>query len=138
AEGQARIERVESYQQTLLAAGLDIDPSLNLAGRPDRDITAALMRQVMTLPHPPTAAVCHNDNVAITAMHSLRAMGKVPGKDLCMVGIDGIPQGAETQPGLTTVQMHGSEIGRRAVQLILSRMENLSLPIETVTLRPEL
>ncbi|MDQ2064835.1 LacI family DNA-binding transcriptional regulator [Xinfangfangia sp. CPCC 101601] len=138
AEGQARRERLEGYHLALTEAAIPLETAVDFAGKPDRDTTAGLVARMMSREDPPTAAVCHNDNVAISAMHSLRAIGKEPGRDICIVGIDGIPQGAEVLPGLTTVQMHGAEIGRRAVQLILARMQNPGQPIETVTLHPEL
>lgn len=138
AEGQTRIERVEGYCEALREAGIEPDPDLILAGKPDRAVSAALMQDLLGMRERATAALCHNDNVAISAMHTLRGQGLVPGRDFAIVGIDGIQQGNESQPALTSVQMHGAEIGKRAVQLVLARMQNGDQPTETVTLRPEL
>ena len=137
-EGQARAERVEGYCDGLREAGIEPDPGLVLAGKSDRPTTAVLMQRLLEMPERPTAALCHNDNIAITSMHILRDNGLVPGRDFAVVGIDGIQQGQETVPGLTSVQMYGSEIGRRAAQLVLARMQGSDQPTESVTLRPEL
>lgn len=137
-EGQARMERVEGYCEALREAGIEPDPELNLAGPADRAASAALVLRLLAMPERATAALCHNDNVAISAMHTLRGQGLTPGRDFAIVGIDGIREGQESLPGLTSVQMFGAEIGRRSVQLLLARMQGGDMPTEAVTLRPEL
>ena len=66
----------------------------------------------------PTALITHSDLIAMIAMDWLAARGlSVPG-DVSIIGFDGVPEAALTQPPLTTIAQPIAEIGRRAVSAI--------------------
>lgn len=67
---------------------------------------------------PPQAVVCHSDIIAIGLLKALNDAG-VPSTECRVIGIDGIQLASMTTPGLTTVAVHASEIGRRAGELLL-------------------
>lgn len=67
----------------------------------------------------PTALLAMSDRVALFAIDWLQQHGiRVP-KDVSVVGFDGVPEGAESLPALTTVEQPMAEIARRAVAAIL-------------------
>ncbi len=55
----------------------------------DRDEGRQVMAQLLTAHPDVTAVYTHNDEMAIGAITALEAAGKVPGKDVIMVSIDG-------------------------------------------------
>jgi DNA-binding LacI/PurR family transcriptional regulator len=60
-----------------------------------------------------------SDKVALHALDWLAARGiAVPG-DVSVVGFDGVPEGAVSEPPLTTVAQPMVEMGRKAVRAIL-------------------
>jgi LacI family transcriptional regulator len=62
----------------------------------------------------PTAVVLGNDALAIGFIRAAQRQGiKVPG-DLSVAGFDGIPEGARSWPGLTTMAQPMREMGRDA------------------------
>ncbi len=73
-------------------------------------------------PRLPTALVCSNDIIASGCLKACSDAGiRVP-DDLSMVGFDNLPLSAVVDPPLTTIQVSKAQIGRMAVQLLVSRL----------------
>ncbi|MGA2764562.1 MAG: LacI family DNA-binding transcriptional regulator [Spirochaetia bacterium] len=71
----------------------------------------------------PTALVCGNDIIASGCLKACSDTGiRVP-DDLSIVGFDNLPLSAVVDPPLTTVQVSKAQIGRMAVQLLVSRLQ---------------
>ena len=71
----------------------------------------------------PTALLCMSDRAGLIALDWLRARGlSVPG-DVSVIGFDGVPEGAVSDPPLTTVAQPIAQMGRMAAEMILDGME---------------
>lgn len=71
----------------------------------------------------PTALLCMSDRAALIALGWLRARGlQVPG-DVSVIGFDGVPEGAVSDPPLTTVAQPIAEMGRMAAEMILEGID---------------
>ncbi|TET49518.1 MAG: hypothetical protein E3J64_09515, partial [Anaerolineales bacterium] len=83
------------------------------------------------------AIVAANDNSALGAMGALLSRGiDVPG-DIAVVGFDDTAEGRSAVPPLTTVRQPAYELGRRAVETLLTALEGNEVP-EQVVLPTEL
>jgi LacI family transcriptional regulator len=72
----------------------------------------------------PTAMVCHNDQVAMTAISALAGAGiRVP-EDVSLIGYDNLPESAYFVPPLTTVDPNVVEQMGASVELLLDRIKN--------------
>jgi DNA-binding LacI/PurR family transcriptional regulator len=77
---------------------------------------------------PPEALVCYDDKLALALMDALRELGiRVP-DDIGMVGFDGIPYAAISNPRLTTVATPSGEMGRLAAALLIGAIRAGSRP----------
>lgn len=118
------VGRFEGYSRALLSAGVDIDPALvkfGTGGEPD-GFKYAL--ELMQLPEPPTAIFCANDRTAWGAYQAMAELGKRIPYDVSIVGFDNQETLAPNlRPGLTTLDLPFESMGRRAVDLILKRIE---------------
>ena len=86
----------------------------------------------------PTAAVCFTDYMAVSLSERLEYLGlSIPG-DVALTGFDDIVPALPSGMGLTTVVQPYEQIGSKAVELLLRRMEDLSAPTESVELPPHL
>jgi len=88
-------------------------------------------------PHP-DAFFCVNDLTASKALKIVKAHGfKVP-EDIAIVGFTNGQISKLTDPGLSTVDQHGYEIGQEAAKLMLDRIDEKKRPYITRIIKTEL
>ena len=63
--------------------------------------------------NPPSALICATDTQAIGALAAIRSQTLVPGKDVSIIGYDGLAFGKHTNPPLTTMAQPLSHSGRQ-------------------------
>jgi DNA-binding LacI/PurR family transcriptional regulator len=128
-------DRTLGYFAALEAAGIDRESVPVYETANGKTGTIAGLEWMFARPQPPTALLAMSDTVAILAMHWLAGRGlSVPG-DVSIVGFDGVPESAMTDPPLTTIAQPIIEIGRRAVEMILEpgvEQRRVTLPTELV------
>lgn len=129
-EHSATRQRIKGFQTALMRAGLETDRIIRTTN--DSRGGRSAVGELLSRDKPPTALVCFNDHVALGAMAGIRAMGLTPGRDIAVTGFDNIHASAEAYPALTTVETHGQDIGREAGQLLLRRIADPTMPIETI------
>ena len=71
----------------------------------------------------PDAIFCVNDNCASGVLYAAQILGISIPDQLAICGFSDDPLCRTTSPMLTTVQQHGVEIGRRAMQRLLKRLD---------------
>ncbi|MBA5776024.1 LacI family DNA-binding transcriptional regulator [Stappia sp. F7233] len=118
----ARRERLCGYRQGLNENGLAFHPRLEPLAAPTRENGAALARQLLEAPEPPTAALCYHDMMALGALEGAVAAGRTVGEDFAVVGFDDIVAAALSHPALTTVHIDAETIGREAARQLIARM----------------
>lgn len=85
-----------------------------------------------------TAVFCANDQMSLGLLRALYERGiRVP-DDVSVVGFDDIPESEFFMPPLTTVRQDFGELGRRALRLIVDRIDGDQAPIPGILLAPEL
>ena len=86
------------------------------------------MRRLLARDPQPTAVCCVSDVVAIGAMQAVREAGMVPGREVSLVGYDGLEIGAWIEPPLTTMRQPQQSAGRRLAEMLISLVEGRTLP----------
>ena len=113
--------RRAGYEAALTAAGIEIDPALVRRAAHGREAAAALTRELLAAPEPPTGLFAASDTQAVGALEAADACGaSVPG-DLSVVGYDDIE--LARYAGLTTVAQPLEESGRRGAELLLAALD---------------
>ncbi|HBY93143.1 MAG: LacI family transcriptional regulator [Ardenticatenaceae bacterium] len=121
--GQTDVDRLAGYRAALHAAGLTPDPALVVHGPNGRAPGGeAGVQALFPLDPHPTGLVCYNDMMALGALHRLKQAGVRIPEDLSITGYDGISLVAYADPPLTTFAQPTFELGRRAMQMLLSLM----------------
>lgn len=113
------LERMSGYREALLAAGIDLDPALVIPGTGRLGGGERALPLLRALDRPPQAVFCYNDMTAIGLMRAARRAHLSLPRDLAVVGFDDVPFASYVQPSLTTVAQPKSEMGRRAVEMVL-------------------
>jgi LacI family transcriptional regulator len=116
-------ERNRGYREAMAAASLVADTALELAGDFGEESGARAGEVLAGLARQPTAIFAANDEMAIGCLGALRERGlAVPG-DFSLVGFDDIPIARYVTPALTTVHVPIAELGTRAMERLLERVE---------------
>lgn len=84
-----------------------------------------------------SAVFAANDEMALGLLHAFRDAGLDIPRDVSVVGFDDIPDAQHWWPPLTTVRQDYSEIGRRAVEVLLGEVSGNAVA-ERVQLQPKL
>jgi DNA-binding LacI/PurR family transcriptional regulator len=71
----------------------------------------------------PTAIFCANDHLAIGVIKATSKSLRVP-NDLSLVGFDDVPESSYLTPSLTTVKQNFEDLGKIAINRILTQMKN--------------
>jgi len=87
---------------------------------------------------PPDAFFSVNDLTAAETLKIVKNLGfKVP-EDIAIIGFTNGQISTLTDPGLSTVDQHGYEIGQEAARLMLERIADKNKPFQTRVIRTEL
>ena len=111
--------RQQGYQQALRRAGIAMNPTYSSSGEFTFAAGAKSVRQLLSLPEPPTAIFCHTDVMAIGAIQEAKRLGLRVPQDLSVVGFDDIEFAQYCDPPLTTISQPRYEIGRQAMLMML-------------------
>jgi LacI family transcriptional regulator len=120
---QCSQERYEGYHQALLEAGLTPDPSLVVQGTFEIASGRAAAQTLFTLAERPSAVFAANDDMAWGVLEMAEQFGLRVPEDVALVGFDDMAPSRHKRPALTTVKQPFHEMGRRAAELLLWRVE---------------
>ncbi len=114
--------REEGFIAGMRAAGLAHDPALIRRDAVTRAAGAAATRGLLQQGDPPTAIVFATDMAALGAYDAAQALGLEIGRDLSVMGYDGIPEGQWMRPALTTFSVDTRAAGARLAHLLIERI----------------
>ncbi len=113
-------ERMHGYRAALASAGVEADPALVRSDVSAVETGLHHTRDLLRLPHPPTAVVAGDDEIAVGVLAAAQEAGlPVPGR-LSVVGFDDTPQASWTSPRLMSVRQPLDGMGRMAVDTVLA------------------
>ena len=90
--------RLDGYRLGLASNGLEVDESLIEVAELSDDAGERAAVNMLKSPASPTALLCATDTQAIGALAAIRAQGLEPGKDVSVIGYDGLAFGAASGP----------------------------------------
>lgn len=103
----------------------DVDPAVLLVEDGEYTVEAgraAMQRLMARHPLGHIAVFAANDLMALGAMMAVREAGRDCPGDVSILGFDGVPAGAFSWPGLTTIEKPARDMGRRATQCLLDEI----------------
>lgn len=130
--------RRAGYEKALEFASIQIDPDLIIEEELTEEGGAAGVRKLMALDRPPTAILCGHDLVAMGAMRALYESGRVPGRDIGVIGSDDNPLGPFLPAPLTTFTAPRVAVGRRLAELLVHSINGVPADQLQEIWKPEL
>jgi LacI family transcriptional regulator len=135
---QSSLLREEGYRTALTQAGIPVDESIIRAGDYDPAVSTDAAHELLRLPDRPTAIFAGNDVTGIATIEVATSLGLRVPEDLSVVGFDNIPEAALCSPGLTTVEQPIHEMGRLAIDMIVSLINGQPVEKTHITLATKL
>ncbi|MCI8622454.1 MAG: substrate-binding domain-containing protein [Provencibacterium sp.] len=117
-------QRLQGYRRALEEAGLPDRPEYHAAGDYTFTAGARACRRLFSLPIPPDAVFAGSDSMAAGVIRRMHEMGLQPGQDASVFGFDNIALARMLTPTLSTVSQSKLQLGRKAMELLLEKIEN--------------
>lgn len=116
-------ERIRGYQDAMAEAGIADTAALEFQGEFTQGAGYAAAEEILKATPRPTAILAANDYCAAGVLSALNSAGIAVPQEMAVAGFDGVTSAQYSLPPLTTVRVPIREIGRRAIQLLLDRLE---------------
>ena len=112
--------RLDGYREGVLSNGLTLDEGLIEIAELSDDAGERAAKTMLRADKPPSAIICATDTQAIGALAAIRSQGLIPGKDVSVIGYDGLAFGKHTNPPLTTMAQPLAHSGRQIGDMLLA------------------
>ncbi len=132
-------KRHEGYKKALTDHGIDYDPDLVYACDTFED-AIKISKSILKKIDKPDGIFAVNDATALGIIKIAKKIGvKIP-EELKIVGYENAKSSQMCEPELTTIDQFGFEIGRRAMTLLLERInaDNYNYKPKNITITPKL
>jgi LacI family transcriptional regulator len=125
-------DRLQPYQASLQAAGIPVEAELIVECGPTIEDGYQASLKLLKLASRPTAIIAINDLLAISTVRAAADLGLRIPQDLSLVSYDDIPMANYLVPRLTTVTKDALTLGRKAFELLLTRIQDPDLPRQRI------
>ena len=96
------------------------------------------MQELLDWPKPPTAVFTANNLLTLGALRTIHARGLHIPEDISIVGFDDMYWSNSLNPPLTAVRQSGHDIGYKAAELLVQKMQHPKRATSSVVLKTQL
>jgi LacI family transcriptional regulator len=126
--------RLQGYRQALEKEGIRVDEKLIWTGNLRPPEVAAMCGERLSGPQRPDALFCTNGPTALGVLRAFRDCGLRTPEDIAFATFDELTVADLFTPSITTVVQPAYDIGSRAAEILLDRI-NGTAPADPITLR---
>ena len=112
--------RLDGYRAGLEANSIPFDEGLVQITEMSDDSAERAAGELLDAANPASAILCISDTSALGALAAIRARNLVPGKDVSVIGYDGLSFGQHSNPPLTTMAQPQVHSGRQLGDMLLA------------------
>ncbi len=126
-------ERLKGFVEAMRDAGLPINPNTIYEGNYWRNRGAKALDHFMQGRRTyPQAIICANDYMALSICEELERRGLRVPEDVCVSGFDGIKEGEDASPSLTTITVRPERYAEAAIMILDDIKAGKKLPRTTL------
>ncbi|MCD4768547.1 MAG: LacI family transcriptional regulator [Bacteroidales bacterium] len=130
-------DRIEGYIRALNEFSIQVNED-NIIKCDEIEEVDLIVPGILKKSHKFDAFFCVNDFTAAQAMKILKNHGlKIP-DDIAIVGFTNGQLARLTDPGLTSVDQHGYEMGQESARLMIERIRDKNKPTQTMVIKTDL
>jgi DNA-binding LacI/PurR family transcriptional regulator len=123
--------RIQGYARALYQRGMEVDWSRVISVYRLNSVSGVCAGDELLKGERPDAVVCLDDALAFGLSTELQRCGcRIP-EDMAVVGFDNVPEAAFSTPRLTTIDPHTDDYARKAVKMLIERIEGYNGPPRT-------
>jgi LacI family transcriptional regulator len=138
ADLQSQASQFQGYLKGLVRAGLEVRADFIATS----DLTGAggyqASRQLLSLPDPPDAIICINDESAFGVLRAAHELGLDVGRSLAVAGFDGVQGSRLTEPPLTSLDIPVYDLACQLVRMLIDEIKGIPLAERQTVVRPRL
>lgn len=116
--------KYDSYVHSLRTIGIELDPAAFVTDLVE-DLSGGRegIRQLMSRGPLPTAILCENDWLALSAINELQRIGRRVPRDVSVMGHDDVWICRQSEPPITSVRRSEEELVKQVIDLLLEQIE---------------
>lgn len=130
------ISRMEGFKKALNDIG-NTNPIVWNSGNSKKNGLQSALLLFSKFPNV-TALVCNGDEVALGSIIALQTLNLEAGKDVSIIGFDGIEEAEISIPPLTTLSLEPYNLGKKIAEVLFNRIQNPDSPINIDTVEAKL
>lgn len=131
--------RMEGYKMALEEAGIPLTPEYIIQlPEIDADLAISAAMQLLSLKNPPDAFFVVSDIYAAAVLRACHLSGKKVPEQVSVVGFDNLSISKSLIPSLSTVNQPSSQMGFMAMEILIEKLANPSVPNKKILLETEL
>jgi DNA-binding LacI/PurR family transcriptional regulator len=132
------IDRLNGYLAALKHQNIPVNENFIIPCEHFEEDALAAVKKLFSHKPYPDGIFCINDASAITAIKYLNKKGiRIP-EEVAVIGFNNDPISEVVEPSLTTIMLPCYEIGNMAVEMLIKRINDYSIPAETIKLHSKL
>ncbi len=116
--------REKGYRDALAANQIPFDNRLVKFGNSKHHSGVVLCRELLEMENPPDAIFTGNNLITLGALETINAMKLRIPEDVAILGFDDMYWANSLNPSLSAVRQPAYEIGKRAVELLIQRIQD--------------
>jgi LacI family transcriptional regulator, galactose operon repressor len=125
-------ERYRGFREALAGQGIEEDPGCVQLDLNDSELAHVATRTMLTGANPPTALLAGQNLITIGAIHALRELELQ--HTVALIGFDDLTLADAVEPALTVVAQDPVALGRRAAELVFSRLDGYAGPARSAVI----
>ncbi|WP_432789382.1 LacI family DNA-binding transcriptional regulator [Brevibacterium sp. K11IcPPYGO002] len=119
-------ERMMGYLDALAGEGIELDIDLVMLGEKNEEHAAAEVSRMLGLADPPTAFFCTETEALTGTLSAIREASLSIPKDVSIMGFDDSSWAAVFEPPISMIKQPTRELGVRASNLLLERINGIA------------
>lgn len=131
-------ERILGYLDALRANAIEPDQSIIIGRLSDYQSGVDLANLLLSMDTPPTALFTGNNLLTLGALESINKRRLRIPEDIALLGFDDMYWANSLNPPLSAVRQPGFEIGKRACELLIQRLNDPERSVASIILKTQL
>lgn len=124
-------DRIRGYSSAFDERYLQVPVDLIRLETFDTEFAERAVRELISLPNPPTAIICGGNMLLTGLLRVVRGAGLQVGRDIDIISCDDVPLAELFSPPITVISRDAAQIGRLAAEHLLRRLNAPDTPAET-------